>query len=62
MSGLIKLLKEISGREFDTKANEELKDLNEKVNDKLESTIKISIEKEDFEMLNEYYEEKLNTY
>lgn len=62
MSGLIKLLKEISGREFDTKANEELKDLNEKLNDKLESTIKISIEKEDFEMLNEYYEEKLNTY
>lgn len=62
MSGLIKLLKEISEREFDTKANEELKDLNEKLNDKLESTIKISIEKEDFEMLNEYYEEKLNTY
>ena len=62
MSGLIKLLKEISGREFDTKANEELKDLNEKLNDKLESTIKISIEKEDFEMLNEYYEEKFDTY
>lgn len=62
MSGLIKLLKEISGREFDTKANEELKDLNEKLNDKLESTIKISIEKEDFEMLNEYYEEKFVTY
>ena len=62
MSGLIKLLKEISEREFDTKANEELKDLNEKLNDKLESTIKISIEKEDFEMLNEYYEEKFVTY